>query len=174
MTPEDKKSNYERASVLLSEQNFQVAVIAGTIAAILAAGIYAVIAAAAGYSVSYMAIGVGAIVGLAIQFLGRGLEFRFVILASVLAVVGCILGNFFAGLLLIARYSGASTSEIADQVTLASVLDFTVANFELMDLVYWLIAIAAASYFAKRPLSREDGLAMYTYENRPQSDGPVN
>jgi hypothetical protein len=168
MKPEDKERNYERARVLLSEQNFQAAVISGSIATILAAGIYAAIIVVAGYSVSFMAIALGAIVGLTIQFLGRGIESKFVILASVLAVIGCILGNFFAGLILFARQFGESASEIAARVTLDSIIEFTAATFNPADLVYWLIAVAAASYFAKRPLSRADGLAIYTYENRPR------
>jgi phosphate/sulfate permease len=172
MTPEQKEQNYERAKVLLSEQNYQAALISGLIATILAAGIYAVIAVVAGYSVSYMAIALGAFVGFTIQFLGRGIESRYAVLASILAVFGCVLGNFFAGLILLARNYGESASDIASQITFQSLVDSTVSGFRPLTILFWLLAVAAASYFAKRRLSREDGLAIYTYEHRPK-DGEL-
>ena len=172
MTPEEKEKNYARAKVLLSEQKFRVAVISGAVATILAAGIYASAIVAAGYSASFIAIGLGAIIGLTIQFLGRGIESKFVVLASVLAVVGCILGNFIAGLILLARRLGGFSAEIAEHITPTLFLEFTVSTFRPVYLLYWLIAVAAASYFAKRPLSREDGLAIHAYENRPKGNEP--
>ena len=168
MTPEQKEQNYERAKVLLSEQNYQAALISGLIATILGAGIYAVTAVAAGYLVSYLAIALGAFVGFTIQFLGRGIESRYAVLASILAVVGCVLGNFFVRLILSGRVYGESASDIASQITFQSLVDFTVSSFRPLSILFWLLAVAAASYFAKRRLSREDGLAIYTYENRPK------
>ncbi|RLA30982.1 MAG: hypothetical protein DRR11_10755 [Gammaproteobacteria bacterium] len=172
MTPEQKEQNYERAKVLLSEQNYQAALISGLIATILAASIYAVIAIVAGYTVSYLAIGLGAFIGFTIQFLGRGIESRYTVLASILAIVGCVLGNFFAELIPLARVYGQSASDIASQITFQSLVDFTVSSFRPLTILFWLLAVAAASYFAKRRLSREDGLAIYTYENRPK-DGEL-
>lgn len=171
MTPEQKKQNYERAKVLLAEQNFQTAVVAGLIATVLAAGIYAVIAVAAGYTVSYLAIALGTFIGFTIQFLGRGVESKFAVLASILAVVGCILGNFFAQLILTARSHGVSALDMASQISIQSIIDFVVSSFQPLTILYWLLAVATASYFAKRRLSREDGLAMYTYAHRAEGSG---
>ncbi len=172
MTPEDKQQHYERAKVLLAEQNFRAAVLFGSIAAVLAATAYAMIAVAAGYTVAYTALGVGAVVGFAVQFLGRGVESRYVMLASILAVAACILGNVIAMLLLRARFSGESASDIASGLSPELLLDLAAKGIRPVDLVFWMLAVGAASYFAKRRLSREDGLAIYTYERRPKGFGP--
>ena len=173
MKPEEKAQAYKVAKQLLSEQNFQVAVISGIIATILAAGIYAVIAVVAGYAVSFMAIGVGVLVGITIQYLGRGIESKFTVLASVLAVVGCVLGNVFAALILTARAARASASDVLSEITFGSLVDYAVSTFQLIDIVYWALAVWAASYFARRPLTREQGLAVYTYENSPPDDQAI-
>ena len=173
MTPEEKARAYEVAKQLLSEQNFPVAVVSGSIAAVLAGGIYAVITSMAGYSVSFMAIGVGVLVGFTIQFLGRGVETKYAILASVLAVLGCVLGNVFAVMLIVARATGGSLADLASQISLETIVEYAIASFQLIDIVYWLLAIWAASYFAKRALTREEGLAIYTYEKRPPRRGGI-
>ena len=117
--------------------------------------------------------GVGVLVGFTIQYLGRGIESKFTVLASILAVVGCILGNVFTALILTARAARATAGEVLSEVTFGSLVDYAVSTFQLIDIVYWALAIWAASYFAKRPLTREQGLAVYTYESRLPSDGGI-
>ena len=48
------------------------------------------------------------------------------------------------------------------------VFDLAVKSFQPLDLLFWVLAAAAASCFARRPLSLEDGLALYTYDRRPR------
>lgn len=168
MTPEEQQANFDLARKLLEEQNFKVAIFAGTIAAILAAGIYAAVGVVAAYAVAFMSVGVGIIVGFTIQYLGRGVQTKFVVLASILAVVGCILGNVFALLLLQARQSFQTPLDIALRIRPERMLDFVLSTMHPVDPVYWLMAVAAAAYLAKRPLSRAEGLALYTLENRQE------
>ena len=167
MTPEEKQAAYKLAESLLAEENFNAGLIGGIVATVLGAGVYAAITVAAGYSVSFMAIALGAFVGLAVQYLGRGIGSRFVVVASVLSVIGCLLGNLIAAILLEARAYGASPVDIASSMSVESVIEFFKGDLQFVDLLFWIGAIGAAAYFAKRPLTREEGLAIYTYDNRP-------
>ena len=172
MTPEEKQTNVELAQQLLEEQNFVPGVIAGVVAAILGGGIYAVIAVATGYAVGLMAIGIGAFVGFAVQFLGRGVESRFVVIAAVLSIVGCILGNIFSVILLFARGSGESPLDIFSDMGLGDLINIALESFQPIDLLYWALAAYAAYWFAKRRLTKEEELAIYTYENHASSNIP--
>lgn len=168
MTPEEKEQNYKLASQLLSEQNFGSAVIGGSFAAIIAAGIYAVVTVEMGYATAFLAIGIGVVVGFAVQYLGRGIETKFAVIASVLAVVGCVLGNIFAFILFGARAHDRSLFEIAASIEFGQLTHFVFADFQLLDWLFWPLAIYAASFFAKRPLTKKQGLAVHTNENRPR------
>ncbi|MEO1245022.1 MAG: hypothetical protein AAFX56_04975 [Pseudomonadota bacterium] len=167
MDQEEKQRHHELAQKLLSEQNFPVAVIAGVVAMAVAAGIYAAITVAAG-GVSYglMATGIGVVIGFAIQFLGRGIGSKFAVLASVLAVAGCLLGNLLAVVLLVAKANAMSPLDLLVNMDLVGISEIIVADLQFADLLFWILAIAAAAYFAKRKLTHEEGLALHTYEMR--------
>ena len=147
-----------------------MATISGFIAALLAAGIYGVVAVVANYSVPFLVLGLGAFIGLTVQYLGRGIGSRFVLLASILSIGACLLGYYFTDVFSAARYYGDSVSEIAARVSFKSFIDFTVSKFKIGDMFFWLLAVSAAAYFAKRSLSHKDSLAIHTYENRPKND----
>ncbi len=173
MTPEEKEQNYELAAQLLSEQRLGSAVIGGVVATILSAGFYAVITVAMGYATAFLAIGIGVAVGFAIQYLGRGIETKFMVVASALAVAGCVLGNVLAVVIFGARASGKSPFEIAANIEIGELTRFVFADFQLLDWLFWPLAIYAATFFAKRPLTREEGLAIHTNENRPRQGEDV-
>lgn len=167
MTPEEKEQNYQLASQLLSEQKLGSAVVGGSVAAILAAGVYAVVTVAMGYATAFLAIGIGVIVGLSVQYFGRGIETKFAVVAAALAVVGCVLGNVFAFVLFEARAHGKSLFEVITSIEFGQLTQFVFADFQLLDWLFWPLAIYAATFFAKRSLTRKEGLAIHTNVNRP-------
>lgn len=105
---------------------------------------------------------------LAVAAFGPVADLGFVVVAAALAVVGCVLGNIFAAILFEARAYGQSPFEIAASIEFGQLAEFVRADFQLLDLLFWPLAIYAATFFAKRQLSREEGLAIYIYENRPR------
>ena len=165
MEEEEKQRHYALAEKLLSEQNFVPAVIAGAIATILAAGIYGVIAlGSGGVAYSFMAAGIGVVIGLTMQFLGRGISTRFAIVASIYAVLGCILGNLFVVVLYAARANQVSPFDVLLNIPPSELLTWAFAGMGFADMIFWIAAIAAAAYFVKRRLSREEGAALHIYE----------
>ena len=88
MDQADKQRNYELAEKLLSEQNFVAAVIVGAVATLLAATIYGIVVAKWNFSYGFAAAGIGIVVGISMQYLGRGIEMKFTVAASVYTIPG--------------------------------------------------------------------------------------
>lgn len=151
---EEKRRNYALAEQLLSEQNFSRGLLAGTAAMLAAAFVYGLFGGAFGF----LALGIGAAVGYAMQVFGRGIETRFTAAALILAVIGCLAGN----LVIAAAYSPSY----------ASLMTVWLSTFEVIDLVYWLLAAWAAIYWAPRPLSREERLAVGLLKLRNEKSPP--
>ena len=163
----DKQRNYELAEKLLSEQNFGAAAIAGIVAMILAAGFYGVVKSLSeGLYYSILAAGIGIVIGFAMQFLGRGIDRKFAVVASVYALLGCMLGNMFAVVMHVARAIAVSPFDVLLNTSVSEMYGWMFKDLHFADLMFWAIGIGGAAYFARRPLTREEGLALHTDEMR--------
>ena len=165
MDDNEKRQHAERAVQLLAEQNLAVALIAGTVATILAAAAYGAVVVTWPYFHGFAAAGVGIIVGFPIGFLGRGILTRFAVIASVYTIVGCLLGNVFASAINTARNERSSLIDIFGDQSASIFWDWATADLSLVHVVYWLIAIACAAFLSRRPLSRADRLALGLYSS---------
>ena len=154
MNQEEKLRNYDIAEVLLSEQNFPAAVIAGAVATLLAAAIYAIIVARWNFSYGFAAASIGIVVGISMQYLGRGIKMKFAVAAAVYTVAGCFLGNIFRIVSPLDVFRSSDFSQIA----------WSVSYISLGDLVFWFVAVFAAVFLVRRPLSHSDRLAIGIYE----------
>jgi hypothetical protein len=165
MKPDEKQRLCDLAEELLQQQNFVAAVIAGAVAMILAAAIYG-IAKSLWEGIypfySIFAAGIGLAVGYAMQFLGRGIQARFAVVAAIYAFIGCVLGNMLAVVMRMARATAVSPLDIVMNVTRSEWREWMFSDMHVADLMFWLIGIGAAAYFSRRPLTREEGLALYT------------
>jgi len=167
MDSEEKQRNYELAEKLLSEQNFVAALIAGVVAMILSAGIYGIVKSLSeGFYYSISAAGIGIGIGFTMQFLGRGIDRKFALVASVYALLGCMLGNMFAVVMGVARATVVSPFDVLLNTANSELYGWMFTNLPIADLMFWFIGIGGAAYFATRPLTREEGLALYTYKMR--------
>jgi hypothetical protein len=155
MDQEEKQRNYDIAEVLLSEQNFAAAVIVGAVATLLAAAIYGIVVARWNFSYGFAAAGIGIAVGISMQYLGRGIDMKFAVAAAVYTIAGCLLGNVFRVVSPLDVFGSNDFSLIAER---------SVSYVSFVDLVFWLVAVFAAVFLAKRPLSRSDRLAIGMYE----------
>jgi large-conductance mechanosensitive channel len=164
MDQEDKQRNYELAEKLLSEQNLAAAVIVGAVATLLAATIYGIIVAKWNFSYGFAAAGIGIAVGISMQYLGRGIEMKFAVTASVYTIAGCILGNIFGTVMRLPIENAISTFDVFRSHAFSVLSRWSISYVSFIDLVFWFVAVAAAVFLVKRPLSRSEGLAISMYE----------
>ena len=164
MDQEEKQRNYEIAEALLSEQNFAAAVIVGAVATVLAAAIYGIVVTRWNFSYGFAAAGIGIAVGISMQYLGRGIETKFAVAASVYTIAGCLLGNVFRVVMLQVRGNATSPLDVFRSNELSVIAGWSVSYVSFVDLVFWFVAVFAAVFLVKRPLSRSEKLAIGMYE----------
>lgn len=160
MRDQEKQKYYELAEQLISEQNFASAVITGAVATLLAAVAYGVIVSTWPFSYGFAAVGIGVAIGVSMQFLGRGISMRFAAVAAAYAITGCCLGNLLRAVMEQVQGTGTSPVDLLRSSSLSTLAEWTVSSLSLIDLVYWFVAVVAAVFLAKRPLSRAQRLAI--------------
>jgi hypothetical protein len=166
MDNQEKQRHYAVAEQLLYRQNFAAAVIAGAVATVLAAAAYGVGVSRWPFSYGFAAAGVGIVIGLVIGFVGRGIAKRFALLAGLYTVIGCALGNVFRTTTELARARAASTFDVLQETPLSELAARSMATVSPVDLVYLLIAVFAAGFFARRSLSRSEYFAIRLLADR--------
>lgn len=129
--------------VIEPEGSFLAAIGAGFGAALVGAVLWAGITVATGVQIGFMAVGVGFLVGLAIRNVGRGRSPKFAVAGATLALIGCVLGNLFTVLGLIAndrevRFFDLLGHALANPGTAAGLMS---DSFQVMDLLFYGIAI---------------------------------
>lgn len=143
---------------LESQQNLPLAMIAGFVAALIGAALWAAVTVATKYQIGWLAVGVGFLVGIAVRKAGRGLTKPFGIVGAICALFGCALGN----LLSVCGFLATEESMPFVQV-LFSVLvhpriaaEIMVATFSPMDLLFYGIAIYEGYKFSFREITAEE------------------
>ncbi len=169
MTDVEKAEQYRLAESLIAEQNFVNGLAAAVVASIAGAIAWGAISMATGYMIGWVAIGLGVLVGYGMQMFGKGLTAKYSAVAAVLAVVGCLGGNLAAAVMFEVKNYGASVGEVFSTLTMRDIIAFYTETLEIMDLVFWLLAVGAAWQFAPRQLADEEELAMRAYAERPNA-----
>jgi hypothetical protein len=117
--------------------------IGGFLGMLISAAIWGVITYLTNYQIGWMAIGVGFVVGFAVKWFGRGNSVLYGLIAAVLALIGCVLGNllFYCGI--IAREYGMDFIEVLALVIAdpGGIIVLLKAGFQFMDLVFYAIAL---------------------------------
>jgi len=110
----------------------------------------------------------GIFIGLAVRRAGKGIDWRFPVLASVLAVIGALMGNIVVAAAFTARALETSTLTILRAVTAMTWPVFFAEAISPSDIVYALFGAAIAAFYANRRLNRSDFLALRKWEQRQE------
>jgi hypothetical protein len=140
---------------LAHTQSLRGATIAAGLAIIVFGAIWVLLSTAMGRLFPWMTVIQGAIIGLAVRHVGRGLDWRFPAVAAGVAVAGALAGN-----ILVAASFTAAEFDTSILAVLRASTSFTWPVFfhEVMtpaDVVYALAAAGVAGYYAKRRLTRD-------------------
>jgi hypothetical protein len=140
----------------IKPQNYTVALAAGIVAAIIGGIAWAVITVMAEYQLGLMAIGVGLLVGFAVR-LGNGAGPKFACTGAALALLGCLLGNFLSMIGFYAKAQNLSVFTALSAVDYANVPGAMISAFDVMDLVFYGIAVYEGYRFSTRREMSEPG-----------------
>ena len=139
------------------EQNLGRAILAGTGAAIVGAIVWALITHFTGFQIGWMAVGIGFIVAYTVRMVGQGIDKPFAIAGSVLALAGCILGNFLTSCIFIAEAQEMALTEVLRLGLNPPIfIEIMIASFSPMDLVFYGIAVYEGYRWSLRKITEEE------------------
>ena len=111
-----------------------------------------------GYQIGFMAIGVGFLVGYAVNYFGKGMTTPFGIVGAFFALFGCILGNLLTVIIAAYNLEGVSLFQIIMTFLTSPgvALEIMKETFRPMDLLFYGIAICEGYRFSFRQISGEE------------------
>lgn len=139
--PEEEVVEEVDINVLKSEENLPAGILAGLIACIVGAAVWALISVSTGYQIGYMAIGMGFLVGYAVRVAGKGVSQVFGIAGAALALLGCVLGDYFSYVGYIASAEGLSYMDTLTGVPVGAMMDLLFENLLSMTALFYGIAL---------------------------------
>lgn len=154
---QEKIKQYIEAQKL--EQNFLMALLAGTAASLVGAFAWALVSVTTGYQIGYMAIGVGLLVAYAVRHFGKGIDSHFGYAGAGLALLGCLLGNFFSIIGFAGQTEGLSYSMIFSVLNFSMIGDLMGDAFSPIDLLFYGLAAYEGYKFSFRKFTQEEIIA---------------
>ena len=126
---------------VIGPENLPLGFMAGLVAAVVGAGLWALITLATNHQIAWMAVGVGFLVGWAIRVAGKGRHTVFGVVGATLAVGGCATGNLLVVIVLAARQFGLPLQDLFARLTPDVVYNLMHMSFRPMHLFYYAVAI---------------------------------
>ena len=128
--------------------NFAVAFLAGLVAALLGAVLWAAFVGATHIRLGIAAIGIGFLVGWAMRQAGKGHSPVYGYAAIVLALFGCVAGDLLRDCVLLAEHYSRPLEAIIMELTPPRAVALLQAGFQPLNVLFYLIAARAGYRYA--------------------------
>lgn len=138
------------------EQRYSLGITAGIVTGIIGALLWGAITLATGYQIGYVALAIGAGVGLSIRYAGKGVDQVFGITGAIIAILSCLLGNFFSIIGSIANAENLQYIETLLLFDYSLLIPIMQETFSVMDILFYGIAGYEGYKFAFRALTEKE------------------
>lgn len=162
------EGNAEDGEQLVRAQSLRNAFYAGLIVVLVFSVLWALASTAINRIWPWLTLVLGIFVGVAVRRAGKGIDWRFPVLASALAAAGAFIGNIVVAAAFTAKALETSTFTILRAVTAMTWPVFFAEFISPADVVYALFGAAIAAFYANRRLNRADFLALRKWEQRQE------
>jgi hypothetical protein len=149
---------------LVSSQSLRHAILAGLIVIVLFSVLWAMLSTLLGRIFPWMTMVLGILLGHVIRRAGRGLDWRFPVLAATATLAGALFSNVVVAAAFTAEELGVTTFEILRAVTSMTWPVFFSEVVSAADIVFGLFAAAIAAFYANRRLSRSEYTALRKWQ----------
>jgi hypothetical protein len=126
---------------LRSKQNLSLAAVTGLLAAVVGAMLWAAVTVITNAQIGWMAVGVAALIGAVVRMLGRGLDRSFGWLGAGLSLFSCLLGNYLASCVFVAREVELPVLSVLTHIRAAAIPGLMIATFHPLDILFYGLAI---------------------------------
>lgn len=151
---------------LVDAQSVGSAILAALAAILVLSMIWMLFASVTGRVFPWFSIVQGIFIGLAVRRFGRGLDWRFPLVAGAFAWTGAFVGNLVVAIPATTSVLDASWWEVLRGLTWWSLRTFFDEVITVVDHIYALCAAAVAGFYAKRRLNRHEVFALRTRQQR--------
>jgi hypothetical protein len=148
------------AAGLLNQQSLAHASLAATAVAILLNLIWLWLSNITGSFFHTYSLLQGPLIGLAVRRGGRGIDWRFPLLAASVTVLAAFSGNFLVSLVTTGEILGVSPMQVLRGLTVWSWQTWYAEVLSSVDLIYALFSGAVAAFYARRRLRRHEAFAL--------------
>lgn len=145
---------------LVGAQSLRNATVAGLIAFVVFCVAWIALSSLTGRVFPWMTVVLGVALGIAIRRAGRGVDWRFPVLAAVMALTGSVLGNVVLAAATTADEFGTGTLDILRAVTTMTWPVFFDEVWNIADGFYAVVAAGFAAFLANRRLTRTQFYAL--------------
>lgn len=145
----------QRIEALKEEQNLPLGILGGAVGGLLGAVIWAAVTYFTEYQIGWLAVGVGFLAGFGVRLLGKGIDRRFGIAGAVIALVGVFLGNILANFGFLAKFNDMSYLDVLLHFKYEMLFELMAETFNVMDLLFYGIAIYAGYRYSFRTVPKE-------------------
>ena len=114
----------------------------------ICAALWALVAVITGYQYAFVALIVGAILGLVVRFFAKGTVEIFGIIAAIFTLLSCILGDFLANLGFLAKEAELTIFQALFSLDWSYFFKITFLGFDYMTVIFYILAIVEAFKFA--------------------------
>ena len=147
---------------LLAEQSLARGTLGSIAVALLLCWGWALVSMVSGRVLPWATILMGAIIGIAMQRFGRGLDWKYPVVAVVIAAFAAYLGNLMIGVVETGRYIDAEPVEVFRGLSMDTMRNFFRNTINPIDHIYAFSACGVAAFFANRRLKRHEVLGLRT------------
>lgn len=155
---------------ILAAQSPRSAIVAALITITIFSIFWAAVSELVGRVWPWMTILLGVALGLSIRRAGKGIDWRFPLLAAILALFGALMANIFVSAVIQANEMDIGTFQVLRSVTILTWRDFFSEVMTPADLVFGLFAAAIAAFYASPKLSRQEFLALRLWQQEQEHD----
>lgn len=147
---------------LLAEQSVVRGLIGSVLVGLMLCGVWAMLSTTSGRVFPWFSVLNGALIGVAMQRFGRGLDWRFPLLAVAVAGLAAYAGNLIIGVFETGRYIEAAPINVVGGLSSDTMASFFRNTISPIDHIYAFCASGVAAFFANRRLKRHEvfGLRM--------------
>lgn len=118
----------------------------------------------------WLTIVLGCALGFVVRLAGRGVDWRFALLAATLALAGSLLANIVVAASVSAEAHGVGTLQILRSVTVMTWPIFFDEVWNAADAFFAVVAASLAAFFANRRLTRSERFALRLWQEERTDD----
>ena len=155
---------------LVAAQRFRAAVTAGLIAVIVFSILWVMLTELFEKVFPWMTILLGYLVGFAVRRAGRGIDWRYPVLAAVLALSGALVANIVVAASVTADELRISTLQLLQQVTTMTWPVFFDEAWNTADTLFAICAAVIAAFYSQRRLDRGQYYALRMWREEGNDD----